>query len=333
MMRHHYARIFTGLLFLTLLSACNDAAISDQQSKPLTVSDGWPKKITSSYGHITLTSPPKRIVSTSVSITGTLLAIDAPVIASGGTLPNSPVADKDGYFYQWRSVANERNVKPLYQGLANAEVVAKERPDLIIVSATGGDSAIKMYDQFSAIAPTLVINYDDKSWQELARLLASFTDRETQAEYAIQRFNHRVVEVKKRIKLPPQPTTAMVYYGDGRGANFWTVNSAQGKVLQALGFELSEIPEPLTDNHQMGQRKDIVPVNGENFADAITGQSILLFAAETPVIQQLRENKFIAHLKAVRDHHVYAMGNDSFRLDYYSSMNLLENIETLFNAR
>ncbi len=109
-MRHHYARVFIGLLFLTLLSACNDATISDQQSKPLTVSDGWPKKITSSYGDITLTSPPKRIVSTSVSITGTLLAIDAPVIASGGTLANSPVADKDGYFYQWRSVANERTL-------------------------------------------------------------------------------------------------------------------------------------------------------------------------------------------------------------------------------
>ncbi len=32
-------------------------------------------------------------------------------------------------------------------------------PDLILISATGGDSALALYDQLSAIAPTLVINY------------------------------------------------------------------------------------------------------------------------------------------------------------------------------
>lgn len=40
-------------------------------------------------------------------------------------------------------------------------------PDLILVSATGGDSALPLYDQLKTIAPTLVINYDDKSWQTL----------------------------------------------------------------------------------------------------------------------------------------------------------------------
>lgn len=36
-------------------------------------------------------------------------------------------------------------------------------PDLILISATGGDSALALYDQLSAIAPTLIINYDDKA--------------------------------------------------------------------------------------------------------------------------------------------------------------------------
>ena len=45
--------------------------------------------------------PPQRIVSTSVTITGTLLAIDAPVVASGATSPNPLVADKQGFFTQW----------------------------------------------------------------------------------------------------------------------------------------------------------------------------------------------------------------------------------------
>ena len=53
----------------------------------------WPRQITDSRGTHTLESQPQRIVSTSVTLTGSLLAIDAPVIASGATTPNNRVAD------------------------------------------------------------------------------------------------------------------------------------------------------------------------------------------------------------------------------------------------
>ena len=43
----------------------------------------WPRQITDSRGVHTLEQKPTRIVSTSVTLTGSLLAIDAPVIASG----------------------------------------------------------------------------------------------------------------------------------------------------------------------------------------------------------------------------------------------------------
>ncbi len=42
------------------------------------------------------------------------------------------------------------------------KTVAAQMPDAILISATGGDSALALYDQLSAIAPTLVINYDDQ---------------------------------------------------------------------------------------------------------------------------------------------------------------------------
>ena len=45
----------------------------------------WPRQVTDSYGTHTLPSQPLRIVSTSVTLTGSLLAIDAPVVASGAT--------------------------------------------------------------------------------------------------------------------------------------------------------------------------------------------------------------------------------------------------------
>ncbi|QMV14160.1 Ferrienterobactin-binding periplasmic protein precursor [Vibrio spartinae] len=320
-----------GIILSTLMTGCNDHTTNQPSETTLTIAEGWPKTIVSRYGKVTLNAPPQRIVSTSVSITGTLLTIDAPLIASGGSRPNTHVADQNGFFYQWNQVAYARGVKPLYQGVANAEAVAKQKPDLIIVSATGGDSALKLYRQFSTIAPTLVINYDDKSWQTLARLLASITDREKQAESAITKFDTKLTALRARISLPPQPVSALVYYGDNRGGNFWTNDSAQGQILNALGFTLSPLPDALKNNHQMGQRQDIVPVNGENFADAITGRSVLLFAADESLIKQVKHNKFIAHLPAISQGNVFAMGNDSFRLDYYSAMNLLVTLDETFS--
>ncbi|MBF4810375.1 Fe2+-enterobactin ABC transporter substrate-binding protein, partial [Cronobacter muytjensii] len=49
----------------------------------------WPRQITDSRGVQTLEKAPQRIVSTSVTLTGSLLAIDAPVVASGATSPGN----------------------------------------------------------------------------------------------------------------------------------------------------------------------------------------------------------------------------------------------------
>lgn len=178
-------------------------------------------------------------MSTSVTITGTLLAIDAPVVASGATSPNPLVADKQGFFTQWSEVAKQRHVERLYQVEPNAEAVAAAAPDLIVVAATGGDSALKLYDQLSAIAPTLVLDYGDKSWQQLASELGKITGHEAGAKQAEDRFEQRVEQVKQAIALPPQPTTPLVYADNGREAMLWTPGSAQGKLLTQLGFQLA----------------------------------------------------------------------------------------------
>ncbi|XMN07222.1 hypothetical protein ACK8N7_14800 [Streptomyces griseobrunneus] len=53
---------------------------------------------------------PKRIVSVSVTMTGHLLALDAPVIASQAT-PPSVITDKQGFFTQWSDAAAKNSVR------------------------------------------------------------------------------------------------------------------------------------------------------------------------------------------------------------------------------
>ena len=291
---------------------------------------GWPRTLQSAHGSVTLPKAPQRIVSTSLTLTGSLLAIDAPVIASGATSPGSRLADDQGFFRQWGDVAKRRHVKRLYIGEPSAEAVAAEAPDLIIVSATGNDSAIKLVDQFSAIAPTLVVNYDDKSWQQLVTLLGEATGHEADAAARVKAFDEQEAALKQKITLPPQPVSAMVFNGDGRAVNLWTSESAQGKLLEQLGFTLAVPPANLQQTHSMGQRKDIIQLSGENVASGLNGNSFLLFAAEDQTAQQLMQNPFLAQTAAVKQRQVYALGADTFRLDYYSASHLLARLEQLF---
>ncbi|MEG3132022.1 Fe2+-enterobactin ABC transporter substrate-binding protein [Rouxiella sp. T17] len=294
--------------------------------------DGWPREIKTSRGVITLKQPPQRIVSTSVTVTGTLLAINAPVVASGATSPNTRIADDQGFFRQWGDVAKQRGVKRLYVGEPNAEAIAGEAPDLIIVAATGGDSALKVYDQLSAVAPVMVVNYDDKSWQALAEELGEATGKEADAAKTVARFDAREKAVKQSIHLPPQPVSALVYRPDGKAANLWTPASPQGQLLEQLGFTLAQPPANVASGQTQGIRKDIIQLAGENMAAGLNGKSLLLFAGDKTDAQRLSGNVFLSHLPAVQNKQVFALGADTFRLDYYSASNVLTQLETQFKG-
>ena len=287
------AFLLTGLFVLGLTSA--------------TAAD-WPRQVTDSRGVHTLESKPTRIVSTSVTLTGSLLAIDAPVIASGATTPNNRVADAQGFLRQWGDIAKQRKVARLYIGEPSAEAVAAQMPDLILISATGGDSALALYDQLSAIAPTLIINYDDKSWQELLTQLGTITGQEKQAAERIAAFDKQLAQVKQQMKLPPQPVNAIVYTAAAHTANLWTTDSAQGKLLHQLGFTLAALPDGLHTSKSQGKRHDIIQLGGENLATGLNGEGLFVFAGDQKDVDAIYANPLLAHLPSVKNKRVWALG-------------------------
>jgi iron complex transport system substrate-binding protein len=287
----------------------------------------WPRQIQTDNGVVTLNKPAQRIVSTSVTLTGSLLAIDAPVVASGATTPNNRYADAQGFFRQWGKIARQRQVKRLYIGEASAEKIAGMVPDLIVVSASGGDSALKILNQLQQIAPTIVLDYSDHSWQQLVKTLGQVTGHEAQARARIEAFNQRVSQVKAQISLPLQPVSAFVYNVANRSASLWQPDSAQGRLLRALGFKLA-LPAKV-ESQALG-RHDIIRVSGEQLPSALIGKTFLLFAAEPSDAKVLSDNLFLSLLPAVKQHRVFAMGRETFRLDYYSANQLLTRLQTLF---
>ncbi|OBS89969.1 Fe2+-enterobactin ABC transporter substrate-binding protein [Enterobacter roggenkampii] len=290
----------------------------------------WPRQVTDSRGVHTLESKPTRIVSTSVTLTGSLLAIDALIVASGATTPNNRVADGQGFLRQWGDIAKQRKVARLYIGEPSAEAVAAQMPDLILISATGGDSALALYDQLSAIAPTLIINYDDKSWQALLTQLGEITGHEKQAAERIAAFDKQLAQVKQQMTLPPQPVNAIVYTAAAHSANLWTTESAQGKLLHQLGFTLADLPAGLQTSTSQGKRHDIIQLGGENLATGLNGEGLFVFAGDEKDVAAIYANPLLAHLPSVKNKRVWALGTETFRLDYYSAMLVLQRLNAMF---
>lgn len=294
---------------------------------------GWPRTLQGEGMEVTLQAAPSRIVSTSVTLTGSLLAVHAPVIASGATAPRSRIADDQGFFRQWSDQAKQQHVQRLYIGTPDLEAIAMQAPDLIVVSASGADSAVKLKDQLAQIAPTLVINYDNASWQDVTRQLGQATGHERDAEARIAEFEKALKQTRTHLQLPPQPVSAFTWpQGQQNSANLWTSQSAQGRLLEALGMTLAPVPKALADFHQMGQRHDIQPVGGERLAEALTGKTWFIFAADDETARQVRQHPFLQQSDAVRQGRVFALGTDTFRLDYYSAMQLLERLSTLLGS-
>ncbi|MDO4918116.1 Fe2+-enterobactin ABC transporter substrate-binding protein [Kocuria sp.] len=338
-LRRLFAALVVGLCAVFALTACggsqNSSADSSASASASSADENWPKTVKDDNDQeVKLDAKPEKIVSTSVTLTGSLLAIDAPVIASGGTSANTSISDDKGFFTQWSDRAKEKNVTSLYTGDPNAEKVLSENPDLIIVSRSGADSAMDIYDQLKdAGVPVYVMDYSDKDWQEVARKLGELTGHEQKADEVVKSFDDRVNEVKDSIKEPEQPVTGMVYnagsFKDDSGANIWTADSAQGKLLEQLGFKLAEVPEDAVDtNSKMGKRSDIKPITGENLSKAATGKTVFLFASDDKGVETYEKDSLVANTEAVKNKAVYALGQDSFRLDYYSSNNVLDTIET-----
>lgn len=64
------------------------------------------------------------------------------------------------------------------------------------------------------------------------------------------------------------------------GANLWTPESAQGQMLEQLGFTLAKLPAGLNASQSQGKRHDIIQLGGENLAAGLNGESLFLFAGD-----------------------------------------------------
>lgn len=271
---------------------------------------------------------PRRIVSTSPSVTGILLAIDAPVVATAATTPSRMTDDK-GFFSQWAAVADKRGVQVLYRNLQfDIEAAIGASPDLLVASATGADSVAQHRTELRAQGvPMVVVDYSSQSWQDIATELGRITGHAKQAAAAIARFDAHVAQTAASIMPPAQPVSIVAYnmagsYSIARAA------SPHARLLAALGFKVEGLPPALAA--QVTRASDFEFISRENLSAAITGDSVFLLGASQGDVQAFLDDPLLANLPAVAGRRVYPLGPTSFRIDYYSGQQMVDAVASHF---
>ncbi|WP_080792353.1 Fe2+-enterobactin ABC transporter substrate-binding protein [Corynebacterium pacaense] len=320
-------KLLAAALVALLAAGCGQAA-TDTPVATAGNDGSWPRTITHAVGETTIPEKPLRIVSTSPSITGTLLAVDAPVVGTASALVTA-LTDEKGFFTQWAGVADERGVEVVYPNLeVDLDAIDAFAPDLIIGSISGGDAVANEYEQLSDIAPTILLNYAEPSWRELTRTIAGITGTEENAEQVFADYEAFVDEKAQEIHLPEQPVSALAYLGADGGWVF-DPDSQQADLLASIGFDYVGVSDRYTTQSNNG----VSVVTPENLPAALE-QARTLFLVPTggpAPTGEFTANPLLGNLPAVTGERVFSLGGQSFRLDYYSARATIEHLVEQFS--
>ncbi len=284
--------------------------------------DGWPRTFTNADGSTTeIPAQPQRILSTTVTVTGTLLAVDAPVVASGA-------AGNGNFFAQWARVADERGVATAWPaGSVDIEAVYAAEPDLIVVSTSGADSAIDQLAEFQAIAPTIVVNYGNQTWQQLAGQLGEATGLEEQVATKVAAFDQYAADAAASITVPAGTANIISFNGPGQDNPIARVGGVHAEVLESLGFTVED-PNPEWHS-QANQRADFVWAPYEKLVD-LTSETTFLLSRGDDEASIFLEDPVLANVPSVKTGQVYGLGANSFRIDFFSATEIIDGIVAKF---
>jgi len=314
-------KLFIAIIALTAALGVDGGPAHSQDA-------GWPRTIRHAAGELTLAAKPRRIVSTTPSVTGILLAIEAPLVASTATTP-SALTDAKGFFSQWAGDADRRGVKVLYPNLKfDIEAVLGWKPDLVIASTTGADSILQHRAELEALGiPTLVVDYSNRSWQELATELGKASGLEKEAAAAITRFDADLAAAARTI-AGKGTKASIVGYNIAGSYSVARTASPVSKLISGLGFEIVGLPPELKPNSV--RPSDFEFFSRENLSAAITADTVFLLRATEKDVQAFLAEPVLANHPAVTGKRVYPLGLTSFRIDPYSGRQILEQLRESF---
>ncbi|WP_153275337.1 ABC transporter substrate-binding protein [Rhodococcus sp. P1Y] len=173
----------------------------------------------------------------------------------------------------------------------NVEALIATAPDLIVMRTSGEDNR-DLYDQVSAVAPTVVVEYTPASWQSTLEQVAGFLDEEERADSLIADYQRVVDESSAR--APQEGRTLTVARVRADALRYMTQDgSFPYSVLADLGYRA---PEQQDRGSDAVQTVDVSP----ELIDVLAADDIVLLtdAGTEDAVAQLRQNPLFTALGA-----------------------------------
>jgi iron complex transport system substrate-binding protein len=203
----------TALLAVTALAltGCGSAEDDSPAADGSAATAGFPRTVEHAMGKTEIPAKPKRVVALDASFVDATLILDTPVFgytdyrSINGKLPDYLGEDRTTYGSEAQVVGTLAE--------PNLEKIAALDPDLLITAKVRHE---KLYDQLSAIAPTVMSETTGPTWKENIRLEAKALGAEDLAEKEISSYEKAAKTVGDAINAKASnPTISIVRFVDG----------------------------------------------------------------------------------------------------------------------
>lgn len=282
--------LFSAVLGLVLLLAsCAGAVPTPAESAPEATAVRETRTIVHAMGETEVAAAPQRVVVLDTGEIDNALALGANVVGA----PIGDVQTYQGYLSdQLAGIADTGTISE-----PNLETILTLKPDLILGSK---QRYAEIYDQLSAIAPTVFTESLRVPWQDNFRLHAEALDKKAEAEQMLTAYDARTAHIR-RLLGPEQPAISIIRFRPGQ-VRLYLKSSYIGYILQDVG-----LPRP------PAQDKDVfsAEISLEQIADVdadyifVTG-----YAQDDSALTTFLQSALWQTLDAVQQNHVIDVDDD-----------------------
>ncbi|GAA0619621.1 iron-siderophore ABC transporter substrate-binding protein [Kribbella sandramycini] len=221
----------TALIAVTAVALAGCGSADEPTSPDAPAAAGFPRTIEHAMGKTELKTKPQRVVALDASFVDATLILDTPVV---GYTDYRSIKDKlPEYLGDDRNTLGKDAQAVGTLAEPNLEKIAELDPDLIITAKVRHE---KLYDQLSAIAPTIMSETTGPTWKDNIRLEAKALGAEELAEQELTAYETAARTVGAAINAKAKnPTISVVRFVDGP-TRLYQKSSFSGIVLKDAGL-------------------------------------------------------------------------------------------------
>ncbi|KKC39864.1 iron ABC transporter substrate-binding protein [Devosia epidermidihirudinis] len=261
-------------------------------SAPIAAQAQDTRTITHELGETTITGEPVRIVALEFSFVQALDSLD--IVPVGIADDNQPerIEQNLGKTIEYSSVGTR--LEP------NLELISVLQPDLIIADERRHGA---IYEQLSAIAPTIVLNSWDGSYEDIKQAVVTIADAigdKAKGEQVVADHNARMAEIAS--KIPANDKRFMLAVATADNWSLHTSASFSGSIFAAIGVKTAlEASEPVESG--VGLER-LVAINPD----------VLLVATDPggTIFNQVQDNSAWQAISAVQNGLVFEVNRNQY---------------------